>query len=846
VILGTTLANNSSIGFALLLACMQIITSPAFSQEAGSAPAEQSTNSPAAEEQGPASGSTEADDRKQTPAEAEDRKQTPAEPPPDSSAVELPESLQPELATWEPWSKRVDGLILQFTNLEQDANDADILYLEITSALRIRLSHLRNNLTGARSPLDKVVASADLPARVHTIEDLHASVEAMYAARLRLLEFVTPGLYLEVTATDLFGMQQLAMEFSFIWQQIRFQALNIPAAVLDLKRRVQIAPLPVIWRSLEFLLAFLIFRWWRRWLPETLRRMRASLLEIRPRSAAVISRIRVIWYVGQLRRPLEWLILFNVFFALIDMNGVNFITEIVAIVVRWILLGWFSVLLLNAVAARGDAGMTGENALLRERSLRLIAAWLVLLGLGFGIAESLAGVATLHAWVWRLFQILALPVLFILLSWWRGSIFNRLELEQESTDSQGNRLLHREGLRSYLGAASGAIWLLANSLRRRIMRNFLRIGSQEGLTGSLVSGQSDSGADPAASSEENPLPESIREKLLGRGEFYERYARAEQRSIINRAKRQQSGTIAITGERGIGMSCLLERLAESLGDGMILVDCRSGEYRELEQALGEALGIRTVNPKNVSQALSESGIHTVVINNLHRLVRPVMGGQRELIRLTELVENIRSNVLWIYSVDCYAWQFMRRARADRSTISEVIELQSWTEEQLSELLDQRNEEAAIDADFGETQVPREYMETALETAAARNKAGIYRMIWTRSAGNPSIALRMWADCLRPDDDGRLVVRAPAPLKIRDLERAAPNVLLVLRSIAQSELIAEQDIGDNLRLPQGAVSSAMHYAVLRGWIEETDGRYRLSWTWFRSITRVLARQNLLAR
>ena len=58
--------------------------------------------------------------------------------------------------------------------------------------------------------------------------------------------------------------------------------------------------------------------------------------------------------------------------------------------------------------------------------------------------------------------------------------------------------------------------------------------------------------------------------------------------------------------------------------------------------------------------------------------------------------------------------------------------------------------------------------------------------------------------------------------------------------------AEQDIADNLRLPQGAVSSAMHFAVLRGWIEETEGRYRLSWTWFRSITRVLTRQNLLAR
>jgi DNA-binding IclR family transcriptional regulator len=107
-------------------------------------------------------------------------------------------------------------------------------------------------------------------------------------------------------------------------------------------------------------------------------------------------------------------------------------------------------------------------------------------------------------------------------------------------------------------------------------------------------------------------------------------------------------------------------------------------------------------------------------------------------------------------------------------------------------------------------------------------------------------MRIWADSLCPDEEGRIFVTIPAQPQSRDLDHLSQNILLVLRAIAQSEVISQADIADNLRLPTGAVSSAMHYSMSRGWIEETVAGYRLSWEWFRTITTVLARQNLLAR
>ena len=61
----------------------------------------------------------------------------------------------------------------------------------------------------------------------------------------------------------------------------------------------------------------------------------------------------------------------------------------------------------------GAAGLKSDSSGLRLRSLRLLAAWLLILGLGLAIAEDLAGQGTLYAWVWNFFKFFTLPVLIL-------------------------------------------------------------------------------------------------------------------------------------------------------------------------------------------------------------------------------------------------------------------------------------------------------------------------------------------------------------------------------------------------------------------------------------------------
>ena len=388
-------------------------------------------------------------------------------------------------------SDHVDGLIGGIHSFAKTSGDADSLFYELDRVLKERIELINRQMRDAASPSDPISGNVSLPAGVDSIADLHINIGELYAARLRLLPYLSDELQLEVVATDVIGVGQLTMEFDYIWEQVRFRALNFPAAFENLLRRIQIAPLPLIWRFIQFLLVIVVFRWWRNWLPETLRRMQVSLAEIRPRTPAVIRRIRLLWYVEQLRRPLEWLLVTTVLLSMIQMEGLTLLVGIVETVIRWVLLGWLAVVALNAFSARGAAGLSGDEAAVRLKSLRLIAAWLVLLGLGLDLAEDLTGIATLHAWVWRLFQVFALPVLVVLLAWWRAPIFARLEREVENSESVQGMLRYQQGIRSFSTAANGALWLLANGLRRSLMRTFLRVGDVQslGLTSSSNSEQ---------------------------------------------------------------------------------------------------------------------------------------------------------------------------------------------------------------------------------------------------------------------------------------------------------------------------------------------------------------------
>lgn len=220
----------------------------------------------------------------------------------------LPDIIEEVVVDQEPWLQRVINLTAQLSRLEKTSKDADALFVELGPILRERLELLDDRIGQVDSVMHPIEIPNELSGYVTTLDDLHDNVQRLYESRISLMEFVSAELHAEITGTKLFGAQELRTELHYALQTIRYQLFALPVAWDVIVLRLERSPLRFITNLLQIVVLFLLFSWWRHWFPETLESMRHSLMAVRPRGSREVRRLKLIWYIEQVRSPLEWLV----------------------------------------------------------------------------------------------------------------------------------------------------------------------------------------------------------------------------------------------------------------------------------------------------------------------------------------------------------------------------------------------------------------------------------------------------------------------------------------------------------------------------------------------------------
>jgi hypothetical protein len=104
---------------------------------------------------------------------------------------------------------------------------------------------------------------------------------------------------------------------------------------------------------------------------------------------------------------------------------------------------------------------------------------------------------------------------------------------------------------------------------------------------------------------------------------------------------------------------------------------------------------------------------------------------------------------------------------------------------------------------------------------------------------------MWRRSLGVTPDGQVEVRLFQAPDMRELESLPDEAVFVLRAIVQIEPARAEDVAKvTSMLTTAEVENALRYGLAHGYFQESDGRYVVSWGWFRAITRFLRRRHLL--
>ncbi len=779
---------------------------------------------------------------------------------------------------------------------ELGRHEIDLLY----DRLRERLTSARKALSGATSrvvstasavPLPGGERLGNLPAEVDTsavksldvrardaaerlveaehelelreAEQLYHQVHTLNEDRLSLLPHLSREKREAVAGFGRAGLDQAAAELRQVVLVLRYHfmaTLNWVADLADTHSARGKAALNAVLLAIRAVPPLIVFLWWRRrahgilsglheeLLSESMRRM--------TRPAGGGPAVRVVSLLLRTHRPLEWLLLILAIKWLLPTETTTLLELTLPMtILSWVLGGTLVVLVIDYFAGEEQARNRGPRKLdrsrIRLRSLRTVGRVVVGFGLVLDLTSQIVGRGTVFAWVWRLCWLAAVPLALVLVRWWRGVIFERVDRKRKKSPVERWVVANRSGWQSFVAAVVGGgllvwqgtqrslrSWIGGFNLTRRILAYLFR---------REISKKAEAGAEPAlgplgpevyvALSPGTPsltLVPSVADPLLAQ--------------VIARIKAPGGGVFAVVGERGLGKTTMLRRIAEE-APNVISLHCPFGGMEAFTPAFLSALNapvdasLESVASSFDDLASDEPGI---LVDDAHRLILPMMGGLKSFDRVLAIARQHSKKVAWVFAFDDVIWRFFERIRGAQPLFDEVVRLRPWQEDGIARLLVERSLGAGVEPRFDHlvSELPSDADEIDLQEARDRTEASYYRLIWDYAGGNPGVALHVWRSLLGADAHGGFAVKVFQAPRTDALERLPDQAVFVLRALVQMERAKPAAISRATGISLDQVEDALRFGSVRGYLRYDESGYTVHWSWFRVITRFLQRRHLL--
>ncbi len=731
------------------------------------------------------------------------------------------------------WLSRIEQIELGLATGENDRDDVNALFAKFSHELW---------------PMHDAVHDAihaDAPDLIRQHDDLHA----LYELRSRLFPQISRPLHWRLTGLNPVGRAEAARELDYFLVNVEYQQQIIRTAFTRLRSSAEEAPLVALGHMLQALLLIFVFRRWRRWAKTGLPDYRKRLLALRPRTRSTLRRTRFVWHLQRIRPPIEWLALAWGLSLVVQPPGFEELSTLIGTLLKWSLVGTFIVRLVDSLAARKSGGRQTERAKLRTATLRLVGLWAVGFWLAAELTERYAGTGVMFVWVVRVGAASALPLLLLFIHWWRSEIFAELEARSATSATARSALGRRGSGRGYVAAALGGALLLQEVLVQAFVRLLSSYEVGRRIVAQMVRREVARDGERAGNPDEVPIADEIILPLIAARQVrLDSIAKDELESVIALVEGEGGATSMIIGERGAGKTIFLERLKEYFKSEMYIVDCPLGGYVELEAAIGATFGVAPGEDfaRRLDAAIEAKGARVIAIDDLHRLPRPWLGGQVEMRRFIALTEAIDFDVNWIGAFDKRAWRYTTLAAGEVTLLRATTDLPPWTEEQVADFVDARADAIGLEPDYERLVLPRQFDAGEYDDDEVRNRFGYARILWELADGNPEVSLYLFAESLRRLPDGEVILRLPQLSSPWSLVNAHSDAMLVLRVLLQCDLASADDITKSLQMPPERVGHILRFCMQSGWVTPELGGYRVSWRWYRSVTRALVRQNLMTR
>ena len=311
------------------------------------------------------------------------------------------------------------------------------------------------------------------------------------------------------------------------------------------------------------------------------------------------------------------------------------------------------------------------------------------------------------------------------------------------------------------------------------------------------------------------------------------------------------GSLVILGDKGQGKTTLLGMIRDALGDVPVVehivrrkVITVQGLVDDLAPSFGLTSG--SVDLEGLIQHCLEGPERVVLMDEAHNVFLRAIGGFKAFDALVKLVNATSDKVFWALVFNRYSWTFINQTRKRVHYFRRLLQVPSWSPEELQRLIASRNMRTGYEIEFDEM---------LLDTPAAgqggfrlvASAEGYFRLLGEARRGNPRVATYIWLQCLEVIGDKRLKVRLFSDNSNEMLEKLDSELLFVLAAVCQHENLSAEDLATCINVPYDFADFAIRFLTEGGLLETKGldpGRTTLSPRHYISVLNALRGKHLL--
>ena len=313
---------------------------------------------------------------------------------------------------------------------------------------------------------------------------------------------------------------------------------------------------------------------------------------------------------------------------------------------------------------------------------------------------------------------------------------------------------------------------------------------------------------------------------------------------------QRRGLLAVTGDRGMGKSVLMNRIAKAHSGQVISVSAPVGHTQET-QALNwliRELELNTSpNTEAVVSALRERPGALILVSNMHRLFLRAVGHYQGIDAILDVMQATADHHFWVASFHGPSWAFLQGMDhvGHVGIFQHHVHLSPMSAPDMSAWLHAQTRRAQLTPRFDSLlQQNRRGADRARRLE--RTERAFWRLLVDISQGNPTVAARIWVDCLSVGAQASEVdVGIPKTPDSAELDGLSDDALFVLTAIILHDNIKVEELSVVLNLSDVRVRAICRGLEQASVISSTDAdRYKVRLTWLPATERHLRRRSFL--